>query len=59
MLGVAAGAQFGLTPTLMKGMTGAFSQGLGALFTSWQPYGMVTSGLLGMFFLLRPMAVGR
>jgi drug/metabolite transporter (DMT)-like permease len=59
VLGVAAGAQFGLTATLMKGMTGAFSQGFGALFSSWQLYGMVASGLLGMFLLQSAMNAGR
>jgi drug/metabolite transporter (DMT)-like permease len=59
VLGVAAGAQFGLTATLMKGMAGAFSQGFGALFTGWQVYGMVASGLLGMFLLQSAMNAGR
>ena len=59
VLGAAAGAQFGLTATLMKGMTGAFSHGLDALFTSWQVYGMVASGLLGMFLLQSAMNAGR
>ena len=59
VLGVAAGAQFGLTATLMKGMTGEFSQGFGALLTGWQVYGMVASGLLGMFLLQSAMNAGR
>jgi drug/metabolite transporter (DMT)-like permease len=59
VLGAAAGAQFGLTATLMKGVTGSFSQGLGALFSSWQLYGMVASGLLGMFLLQSAMNAGR
>ncbi len=59
MLGVAAGAQFGLTATLMKSATGTLSQGIGVLFTSWQVYGMVASGLLGMFLLQSAMNAGR
>ncbi len=44
--GVAAGATFGLTAALMKGMTTHFSNGFGALFTSWQIYAMVATGVL-------------
>lgn len=35
VLGVAAGASFGLTAALMKGMTNTYAQGFGTLFTSW------------------------
>ena len=49
VLAVAAGSTFGLTAALMKGMTNAFSQGWGTLFTSWQLYAMIAAGGLGMF----------
>jgi drug/metabolite transporter (DMT)-like permease len=59
MLGVAAGAQFGLTAALIKGMTDTYAQGFAALFTSWQLYAMIASGLLGMFVLQSAMNAGR
>lgn len=59
VLGVAAGSAFGLTAALMKGMTNTFSQGIGTLFTSWQLYGMIAAGALGMFLLQSAMNAGR
>jgi drug/metabolite transporter (DMT)-like permease len=59
VLGVAAGSQFGLTATLVKGMTSTFTQGIGTLLTSWPLYGMIASGLLGMFLLQSAMNAGR
>jgi hypothetical protein len=59
VLGVAAGATFGLTAALMKGMTSTFSYGLGALLVGWQLYGMIESGVLGMFLLQSAMNAGR
>lgn len=59
LLGVAAGAAFGLTAALMKGMTGTFAGGLGKLFTSWQLYGMVAAGILGLFLVQSAMNAGR
>jgi drug/metabolite transporter (DMT)-like permease len=59
VLGVAAGAAFGLTAALIKGMTTAFSGGFGALFTSWQLYGMVAAGALGLFLVQSAMNAGR
>ncbi len=59
VFGVAAGSAFGLTAALMKGMTGAFSRGIGTLFTSWQLYGMIAAGVLGMFLLQSAMNAGR
>lgn len=58
-LGVAAGSVFGLTAALMKGMTGTFSDGIGALLTSWQLYGMIAVGVLGMFLMQSAMNAGR
>jgi len=59
VFGVAAGAGFGLTAALMKGMTTTFSHGIVALFTSWQLYGMIAAGGLAMFLLQSAMNAGR
>jgi drug/metabolite transporter (DMT)-like permease len=59
LLGVAAGSVFGLTAALMKAMTGTFAQGFGALVTHWPLYGMVATGVLGMFLLQSAMNAGR
>jgi hypothetical protein len=59
VLGVAAGSVFGLTAALMKGMTGTFSGGIIALLTHWQLYGMIATGVLGMFLLQSAMNAGR
>jgi drug/metabolite transporter (DMT)-like permease len=59
LLGIAAGATFGLTAALMKGMTRTFTQGFAVLFTSWQLYGMIAAGVLGMFLLQSAMNAGR
>lgn len=57
--GVAAGATFGLTAALMKGMTTRFSNGFGALFTSWQIYAMVATGVFGIFLVQSALNAGR
>ena len=59
MLAVAAGATFGLTAALMKGMTRTFSEGITVLFTSWELYGMIAAGVLGMFLVQSAMNAGR
>jgi drug/metabolite transporter (DMT)-like permease len=59
VLGVAAGSMFGLTAALMKAMTGTFAGGFGALLTHWQLYGMIATGVLGMFLLQSAMNAGR
>jgi drug/metabolite transporter (DMT)-like permease len=58
LLGLAAGANFGLTAALMKGMTITFAGGLRHLFTSWPIYGMVGAGVLGMFLVQSAMNAG-
>ncbi len=57
--GVAAGATFGLTAALMKGMTARFSNGFGALFTGWQIYAMVATGVFGIFLVQSALNAGR
>jgi len=59
VLAVAAGATFGLTAALIKGMTETFSQGLTVLLTSWELYGMIAAGALGMFLVQSAMNAGR
>ncbi len=59
VLAVAAGATFGLTAALMKGMTETFSRGFAALFTSWQLYAMIAAGVVAMFLLQSAMNAGR
>ncbi len=60
LLGVAAGATFGLTAALIKGMTQTFaSGGFGGLFTSWQLYAVIAAGGTGMFLVQSAMNAGR
>jgi drug/metabolite transporter (DMT)-like permease len=59
ILGVAAGATFGLTAAFMKGMTQEFARGFGALFTTWQLYAMIASGVAGMFLTQSALNAGR
>lgn len=59
LLGVAAGATFGLTAALMKGMTDVYARGFAALFTSWQLYAMIAAGAAGLFLLQSAVNAGR
>ena len=59
VLAVAAGSTFGLTAALMKGMTNSYARGFSALFTSWQLYGMIAAGVLGMFLVQFAFNAGR
>jgi hypothetical protein len=43
----------------MKGMTTTFTGGIGNLLTSWQIYGMIAAGMLGMFLVQSAMNAGR
>jgi drug/metabolite transporter (DMT)-like permease len=56
---VGAGAAFGLTAALIKGMTSTFSRGMGVLLTSWQLYGMIVAGAGAMFLVQSAMNAGR
>jgi drug/metabolite transporter (DMT)-like permease len=59
VLGVAAGSMFGLTAALIKGMTGTFSGGIGAVVTHWELYGMIATGMGGMFLLQSALNAGK
>ncbi|HEV7208964.1 MAG TPA: DMT family transporter [Mycobacteriales bacterium] len=59
LLGVATGGMFGLTVALMKSMTNALTEdGVAAIFTTWQTYGMVASGGVAMFLLQSALNAG-
>lgn len=59
VLAVGAGATFGLTAALMKGMTSAYSRGIGAVLTSWQLYAMIAAGVAAMFLVQSALNAGR
>jgi drug/metabolite transporter (DMT)-like permease len=59
LLGVAAGACFGLTAALIKGTTQTLAHGLVALVTGWQVYAMIAAGLFGMFLTQSALNAGR
>ena len=59
VLAVGAGAGFGMTAALMKGMTSVYSQGMAALLSSWQLYAMVASGVGAMFLVQSALNAGR
>jgi drug/metabolite transporter (DMT)-like permease len=59
VLAVGAGAAFGLTAALIKGVTTTFSQGMATLMTSWQLYAMIVAGTGAMFLVQSAMNAGR
>jgi drug/metabolite transporter (DMT)-like permease len=59
VLAVGAGAAFGLTAALIKGVTTTFSQGMVTLLTSWQLYAMIAAGAGAMFLVQSAMNAGR
>jgi drug/metabolite transporter (DMT)-like permease len=59
VLALGAGAAFGLTAALIKGMTSTFSEGFTVLLSSWQLYGMITAGILAMFLVQSALNAGR
>jgi protein-S-isoprenylcysteine O-methyltransferase Ste14 len=59
VLAIGAGAALGLTAALKKGMADTYAQGFGALFTTWELYGMIATGVLGFFLVQSAMNAGR
>lgn len=59
VLAVAAGAGFGLTAALIKGMTTTYARGMAALLTSWELYAMIASGIGAMFLVQSALNAGR
>lgn len=49
-LAAAAGVTFALLAVLTKTVTSLFQLGLGTMFTSWQTYGVIVVGILGLLF---------
>ncbi|MFJ1456146.1 DMT family transporter [Nocardia sp. N2S4-5] len=58
LLGAAAGLLFGLAAALTGHVTELFEQGVGAVVTSWQPYTLVASGLVGLYLQQRGYQAG-
>jgi drug/metabolite transporter (DMT)-like permease len=48
LFGGAAGLAFGLATALAKALTGRFADGLTAVLTSWETYGVLAAGLVGL-----------
>jgi drug/metabolite transporter (DMT)-like permease len=59
LLGVAAGASFGLTAALMKGTTASLDRGVVGVLTAWQLYAMIAAGVVAMFLVQMAMNTGR
>ena len=59
VLAVGAGAAFGLTAALIKGVTSTYSRGMVALLSSWQLYGMIAAGIAAMFLVQSALNAGR
>lgn len=59
LLGVAAGASFGLTAALMKAVTATFGGGVPAVLRAWQLYAMIAAGAGAMFLVQLAMNTGR
>ena len=59
VLAVGAGAAFGLTAALMKGMTSAYSGGIAAILSGWQVYAMISAGIGAMFLVQSALNAGR
>ncbi|MFE3447104.1 DMT family transporter [Nocardia sp. NPDC059180] len=58
LLGAAAGLLFGVSAALTQHVVELFGNGIGAALSSWEPYTMVGSGLLGLYLQQRAYQVG-
>ena len=58
LLGAASGIAFGISAALMKGMTGAYPQGVVGVLTAWQTYAMVLTGLLALYLMQNALQAG-
>lgn len=56
--GVATGISFGLTASLVAVMSTAAAHGITTIFTTWQTYGLIVTGLLGVFLLQNALQAG-
>ncbi|MBF6332069.1 DMT family transporter [Nocardia transvalensis] len=58
LLGTAAGLLFGISAALTEHVTELFGDGVSAVLTSWQPYALAATGLLGLYLQQRGYQVG-
>ncbi|TLF77661.1 DMT family transporter [Nocardia cyriacigeorgica] len=58
LLGAAAGLLFGVSAAVTQHVVELFGDGIGAAVTSWEPYTMVGSGLLGLYLQQRAYQIG-
>lgn len=58
LLGAASGLLYGLAAAVTKYVTDLFSDGLGAVLTSWQTYTLVAAGAAGVFLQQKAFQVG-
>lgn len=59
LLGAAAGAGFGLSATLIKGVTTLLGSGVVAVLGSWKLYAMVVAGVASLFLFQNAVQAGR
>ncbi len=58
LLGTAAGLLFGIAAALTEHVTELFGRGAGPVLTSWQPYALAASGIVGLYLQQRGYQVG-
>lgn len=59
LLGAAAGAGFGLSATLIKGVTTLLGGGVVTVLGSWKLYAMVVAGVVSLFLFQNAVQAGR
>jgi drug/metabolite transporter (DMT)-like permease len=58
LYGTATGTSFGLSATLVAVVSTAAAHNFATIFTTWQTYGMIVTGLLGVFLLQNAVQAG-
>nr|WP_280182578.1 DMT family transporter [Nocardia cyriacigeorgica] len=58
VLGAAAGLLFGVSAAVTQHVVELFGDGVGAALSSWEPYTMVATGLLGLYVQQRAYQIG-
>lgn len=58
LLGAAAGLLFGVASALTQHVVELFGDGAAAVLTSWQPYTLVASGMIGLYLQQRGYHIG-
>ncbi|MGH9086663.1 MAG: DMT family transporter [Acidimicrobiales bacterium] len=59
LYGAATGIQFGVTAALMAGAVHLLGGGIGSLFSAWQTYVMVVSGVFALFLVQNALQSGK